>query len=189
MSDQPLQLPQAQSPLGDQLDTELVTVSTVNVLRQRIQIAGLDPLARAVVENGGIAIDAYGLGVRLISNRSALQTFVSAEVFNNTKSQDLSSVEFACGPYKRAILYCDVAITNNPTALNIGFEFADVFSSPTANDWHLHLAERVRVTDFSIQRFALELSSPGRLARTRLDAEGVDATNTITATITAEFYS
>ncbi|MCP4878333.1 MAG: hypothetical protein GY896_23005 [Gammaproteobacteria bacterium] len=189
MSDQAHQLPEAQAPLGDKLDTELVSVSSVNVLRQRIQLAGANELERASVSNAALAIDAYGLAVRALANRSSLQTFVSAVTFNNVTTQDLSSTEFACGPYKKAILYVDATIVGNPTALNIGFEFADVFTSPVSADWHLHLAERVRVTDFSIQRFALDVDSPGQLARTRLDSEGTTAIDTITATITVEFFS
>ena len=190
MSDQPLQLPEAQTPLGDLLDTELVNVSSVNVLRQRIMVTGASELERARVSNGGLAIDVYGLAVRQLANRSALQTYVSAVTFNNVTLQDLSSTEFACGPYKKAILYCDITITGNPTALNIGFEFADVFTTPVTADWHLHIAERVRVTDFSIQRFAIEMSSPGQLARTRLDAEGTTATDTIVVNnLNVEFFS
>jgi len=189
MSDKALQLPEAQTPLGDKLDTELVTVSSAQVQRQRIQIAGLDPLARAVVDDGAIAIDAYGLAVRQLANRSALQTFVSAVTFNLANVQDLSATEFACGPYTKGILYLDAVIAGNPTALNVGLEFADVFTSPVTADWHLHLAERVRITDFTIQRIALELSSPGQIVRTRLDAEGTTATDTILVTLTAEFFS
>lgn len=191
MSNKALQLPEAQTPLGDQLDTELLTVSATQVLRQRVQLTGSGEGATDIAAGGagGLAIDSYGIGMRRLANRSALQTFVSAVVFNNTIVQDLSSTEFACGPYQRAILYVDAVIAGSPVALNVGLDFADVFSSPTSSDWHLYLAERKRITDFSIQRFALELSSPGQMVRTRLDAEGTTATDTITVTITAEFFS
>jgi hypothetical protein len=190
MSDSPLQLPEAQAPLGDKLDTELVTVSSVQVKRQRVMIAGASESERAAVSNAGLAIDSYGLAVRRLANRSSLQSFVSSVTFNNTTTQDLSSTEFACGPYQRAILYCDITITGSPTALNIGFEFADEFTSPVAADWHLHIAERVRLVDFSVQRFALEMSSPGQLARTRLDAEGTTTTDTIVVNnLNVEFFS
>jgi hypothetical protein len=191
MSDKAHQLPEAQAPLGDKLDTELLTVSSVQVLRQRIQLCGAGDVETAIAAGGtgGLAINSYGVGFRRLANRSALQTFVSAVVFNNTNTQDLSSTEFVCGPYQKAILYVDAAIAGNPTAINIGLDFADVFSSPTSTDWHLHLAERVRITDFTIQRIALELSSPGQMVRTRLDSEGTTATDTITVTLTAEFFS
>ena len=190
MSDSAHQLPEAQSPLGDQLDTELLTVSSVQVKRQRVQNCGAGEGATDIQEggSGAMAIDAYALAIRKTLSRSALQTFVNAVTFNVT-AQDLSSLEFDVGPYTKAILYVDAVITNSPTALNVRFEYADVFSSPAATDWHIDLANSVRITDFTEQRRALIMPVPGRLARTRLDAEGTDGSNTILVTLTAEFYN
>jgi len=189
MSDKALQLPAAQTPLGDQLDGELLTVG-VPVVRQRVQNCGAGEGATDIQEggSGAIAIDAYGLGVRPIRARSTLQTFETAVVLNVT-TQRLSTLEFDCGPYDEAILYLDAVIAASPTALNVAFEFADLFVSPTSTDWHIDLANRVRITDFTEQRRALILPAAGRIVRTRLDGEGTDGSNTITVTLTAEFYT
>jgi hypothetical protein len=117
-----------------------------------------------------------------------LQTFVSAVIFNVT-TENLSSLEFDIGPYDKAILYLDAVAAGSPTALNVGFQFADVFTSPLAADWHTDLANRLRITDFTEQRRAILFPAAGRIARTKLNSEGTDGTNTITVTLTVEFYT
>lgn len=187
MSDSAHQLPEAQSPLGDQLDTELLTVSTVQVKRQRIQLCGSGEGATDIVEggSGAIAIDAYALAIRKALSRSALQTFVSAVTFNVT-TQNLSALEFDTGPYTKAILYLDAAISaGSPTALNIAFEHSD----DGGTDWFIDLENRVRITDFTEGQRSLIMPAPGLLTRTRLDSEGTDGSNTYLVTLTAEFYN
>jgi len=190
MSDKALQLPLAQTPLGDQLDGELLTVG-VPVFRQRVQLCGSGEGATDISSGGigAVAINAYGVAIRSLRSRSALQTFALAVVLDDSPIQDLSSLEFDCGPYDMAIMYLDAAIAGSPVALNVAFEFADVFVTPAAADWHIDLANRVRIPDFSDPRRSLIVPAAGRICRTRLDAEGTTATDTITITLTAEFYT
>ncbi len=185
MSDKALQLPLAQTPLGDQLDGELLTVG-VPVFRQRFQACGAGEGATDIQDGGDaeLPVDAYGLGVRLVRGRSALQTFETAVVLNAT-TQRLSSLEFDCGPYKKAIIYLDAVIAASPTALNVAFEYSD----DAGANWFIDLANRVRITDFTEQRRALIMPVPGALVRTRLDGEGTSGSNTITVTLTVEFYA
>lgn len=192
MSDKAHQLPAAQAPLGDFLDTELLTVNGESVLRQRLQNCGKGEGADDIQEGGIVAlgIAQYGLGVRVIPGRSTLQTLVSAVVFDDVKVQDLGALEIDCGPYSKAILYLDLVISAGaPTGIRIGLEFADDFSSPVDADFHLLTADRVNITDFAIQRTAIIIPASGRLVRSRLDADGTTASDTITATVTAEFFN
>lgn len=189
MSDATLQLPEAQAPLGDELDAELLTVSTKQVKRQRVQVAFAGETATDLAGGGAVpqATNALGLAIRRVRDRSAIQTLLNAQILNAT-TQRLSA-SFDCSPYTKGIFYLDLAVSAGaPASITLSFEFSDDggttwFQFFDADFWPLTIQD-LENAPFT-RAFAFQC--PGRLVRARADAP-TDASNTITVTLTAEFF-
>lgn len=173
---------------GPQLDTELLTVASQQVHRERNQVAGVNDDDIATVNAAAPATSEHGLSVRKLLNRSTVQTFQSSVTLNATTFNN--SASFDSSPYERALVYIDSTISaGSPTELRVRAQFSD----DGGTTWHNLDDEPWGDLTFPAGAFPIlickELRVMGRLIRFRVEGVGTDGSNTIDVTITAEFMS
>jgi hypothetical protein len=171
---------------GQKIDSDQLTVASETVERQRSQIAGDAAAAIANVIATVPTTSDYGLMTRRALNRSAVQTFHSAQVLNATQTQD-GSTAFDCSPYRKGRIYLTLTKVNDPTI----FTIVPIYSDDGGTDWFEARDDEVNVTDMAEVGSTLKISFPvnvlGRSIKLRIKGD-TDASNTFTATVTGEFY-
>lgn len=188
MSDGVIELPVGAG--GEKLDAEGLLVATINVLRQRIQLAGRGEGATDIAEGdiGAMATTQYGIGVRRITDRSLIQDFHAAQVLNNT-TPNANSSNFDSSPYRYALMYLDVARANNPTSLEVILQFSEdagvTFFDYQGDGFPMLFADINNLPKLKV----FQIPIIGRLTRFRIVGNGVTASDTLTVSLSAEFVA
>lgn len=97
---------------GDKIDAETLTVASSTVFRERIQVAGSLDTEIAKVLAVPIATDAFGLGVRRITDRSSIVSLFSAQAINATTFA--VSAKNEVDQYLKAMIYVSVIRSATP---------------------------------------------------------------------------
>lgn len=176
---------------GDKIDAESLTVAATPVKRERVQLAGSADVEIARVSNAPLVLGDYGLATRRIIDRAAFATLHSnitiddAPLFDNATLVDVQS-------YTDALLYLSITRSVAPPTK---FILTPEFSDDAGTTWFTDDSQAMEFTDWTkivnaadydvVRRIKLW----GRDFRTVMTGEGLDATHTITATITAEWLS
>lgn len=170
---------------GQKVDSESLTVEAENVDRQRGQIAGAADVEIARVSNAVLANNAYGLGVREITQRSAIQSLHAAQVLDNAPTFANSSL-LDVSAYTLAAIYLNIAIANNPTSLQVIHQFSD----DAGTTWFDYKDLDRLFTDMSLTPILVCYQIPliGGDFRLRIVGKDTTASDTLTVTASAELY-
>lgn len=170
---------------GKKVDTENLSVSGFNVERQRGQIAGALDVEISRVSNAVLANNAYGLGVREITQRSAITALHTAQVLDATPVDANSALVDVSG-YTLAAIYLDVAIANNPTSLEVIHQFSD----DAGTTWFDYKDLDRLFTDMSVTPILVCYQIPliGGDFRLRIVGAGVGPSDTLTVNASTELY-
>lgn len=170
---------------GAKVDSESLSVSGNNVDRQRGQIAGAADVEISRVSNAVLANNAYGLGVREITQRSAVQSLHAAQVLSNSPTNANSSL-LDVSAYTLAAIYLDIAIANNPTSLTVIHQFSD----DAGTTWYDYKDLDRLFSDMSVTPILVCYQIPliGGDFRLRIVGEDTAASDTLTVTAGAELY-
>lgn len=170
---------------GAKIDAESLTVAAQNVDRQRGQIAGAADVEISRVSNAVLANNAYGLGIREITQRSSIQSLHAAQVLDDSPTFANSSL-LDVSAYTLAAIYLDIAIANNPTSLQVIHQFSD----DAGTTWFDFKDLDRLFTDMSATPILVCYQIPliGGDFRLRIVGEGTAAADTLTVTASAELY-
>jgi hypothetical protein len=173
---------------GDKIDSESLLVAATQVFRERIQVAGAADTEIARVDDAPLTTGAMGLGVRRITDRSAITSLFSAQAINATTFAVSGKEEV--DEYLKAILFIEVLRSSTPPdALKITPQYSD----DDGTTWFDDIEKTVELTDMTAiptsggYRFIIKLDLLGRDFQLRLDGENTDGSKTFTVTATAEF--
>ncbi len=173
---------------GPQLDTELLTVSSQQVHRERNQVAGVNDDDIATVNDTPPATSEHGLSTRKVVNRSTVQSFQASVVINATTFDN--SASFDSSPYKEALVFVDATVSAGaPTELRLRAQFSDDAGVTWKNYEDDGWGEMTWSAGIFPVLQARRLPFLGRLIRFRVEGVGTDGSNTFTVTIDAEFLS
>lgn len=174
---------------GDKIDAESLTVASTQVYRERVQVAGAADTEISRVDDAPLATNAFGLGVRRITDRSSIATLFSAQAINATPTAQSSNQDV--DQYLKARLYVNVQRSAaEPDRLIIRPQFSDDGGTDYFDDeaQTIELTDMTQIPTSGGYEFSFVIENLGRDFRLELEGVNTDATHTFTVTVTAEFF-